>query len=101
MSAYTELAETLTEQWISGLQHLQDVQSAAVSLAVRQSLQVVPDVGGYYGEQVAEQREAVETSFRLGSRLLTAHRDYLLSLVDAAQSAATATSSSSAATPKG
>jgi hypothetical protein len=100
MSAYTELAEALTEQWIAGLQQLQQVQTAALGLAVRQSANLVPDIGGYYGEQVAQQREVVETNFRLGTRLLTAHRDYLLGLVDATRSAAADASSSSPSNPR-
>ncbi len=87
MSTYTDFTDALAEQRISGLQQLQDVQSAAVAQAVRNAAAFLPDNDTTYNDQLAEQREIVEANYRLGTRLLNAQRDYLLSLVHAAQPA--------------
>ena len=84
MSTYTEFTEALADQWVSGLQQLQDVQTAAVAQAVRNASPFLPDAAQSVTDQLADQREFVEANYKLGARLLEAHREYLLSLVKAA-----------------
>ena len=110
MPTYTEFTDTVAEQWVAGLQQLQEVQAAALAQAARTVTTVVPEGDSFVADRLAEQREVIEANFSLAARVLDAQRQYWLGLVDAADpapaapivdaSAAAAKAAAAAATSK-
>ena len=87
MPTYTDFTDTVAEQWVAGLQQLQEVQAAALAQAARTVTTVLPEGDSFVADRLAEQREVIEANFQFAARVLDAQRQYWLGLVDAANPA--------------
>lgn len=87
MSSYTEITDKLTDQWVSA------VEKAAESLpagfdpsTVMGSSFDMPDLAKLLPSTVVpglpDAREVIETNYRVAERLLAAHRDFTLAVIE-------------------
>lgn len=88
MTTYTELTDTVAEQWETALKQLADVQTGVLAPWIRTASGLVPDVEVPFADRLPSQKEVVEANFRLAERALDAQRSYVVGLFETATAAA-------------
>ncbi|WP_019203719.1 hypothetical protein [Tsukamurella sp. 1534] len=86
MSTYTEITEKLTDQWVAAVEKATDSLPAGIDRAAKAPSFDLPDLSSLLpGSVVAglpDAKEVIETNYRVAERLLAAHRDFTLAVIE-------------------